>query len=181
MVGSGAVGVETPVGIDRARHHELAGRGRHVWWRRIALSMIAAIPALALLNVFGQHASTQTADSLTAQLSINSPAHVRGGLVFTTEITIIPRETLKDAQLYLDNGWFQGMTLNALQPTPSTETAQGPWQVLDFGKLPAATAFHIWIAWQVNPTNTGRHSQDVALYNGGTQLMIIHRTITVFP
>jgi hypothetical protein len=181
MVGSGAVGVETPVGIDRARHHELAGRGRHVWWRRIALSMIAAIPALALLNVFGQHASTQTADSPAAQLSVNSPSHVRGGLVFTTEITITPRQALTDAQLYLDNGWFQGMTLNALQPTPSTETAQGPWQVLDFGKLPAATAFHIWIAWQVNPTNTGRHSQDVALYNGGTQLMIIHRTITVFP
>ena len=37
------------------------------------------------------------------------------------------------------------------------------------------------IAGPVNPTNTGRHSQDVALYNGGTQLMIIHRTITVFP
>jgi hypothetical protein len=25
---------DVPVGLDRARHHELAGRGRHVWWRR---------------------------------------------------------------------------------------------------------------------------------------------------
>jgi hypothetical protein len=29
-----------------------------------------------------------------------------------------------DAQLHLGNGWFQGMTLNAIQPTPGTETGQ---------------------------------------------------------
>jgi hypothetical protein len=143
--------------------------------------VITAIPVLALLNVFGQHASTQAADSPAAEMLINSPAHVRGGLVFTTEITIVPHEPLQDAQLYLGDGWFRGMTLNALQPQPGTETSQGPWQVLDFGKLPAATAFHIWVAWQVNPTNTGRHRQDVALYDGGTQLMVIHRSLTVFP
>ena len=73
------------------------------------------------------------------------------------------------------------MTLNELQPNPSSQQAQGNWQILDSGKLPAGTAFHAWIAWQVNPANVGRHNQDVALYNGGTQLMIAHRTQMVFP
>ena len=50
--------MQTPVGIDRARHYDLTGRSRHVWWRRIALCFITAIPVLALGNVFGQHAST---------------------------------------------------------------------------------------------------------------------------
>ncbi len=73
------------------------------------------------------------------------------------------------------------MTLNELEPAPGSQQARGNWQILDFGKLPANTAFHVWMAWQVNPTNVGRHAQDVALYDGGTQLMIVHRTVTVFP
>jgi molybdopterin biosynthesis enzyme MoaB len=33
---------------------------------------------------------------------------------------------------------------------------------------------------QVNPTNVGRRSQDVVLYDGGTRLTAIDRTITIF-
>ncbi len=116
-----------------------------------------------------------------ASLVINSPAHVRGGLVFTTEIVITPRRQLHDARLFLDEGWFAGMTLMGLTPQPASESAQGRWQVWDFGQLSAGVAFRIWIAWQVNPTNAGRHSQDVALYDGGTLLMTARRAITVFP
>jgi hypothetical protein len=73
------------------------------------------------------------------------------------------------------------MTFNAVAPQPSTQSAQGRWQVWDFGKIPGATAFHVWISWQVNATNIGHHSQAVALYDGGTQLMTARRTLTVFP
>jgi hypothetical protein len=48
--------MDAPVGIDRARHQDLAGRGHHVWQRRAALVVIAVIPLLGLLNVFGQRA-----------------------------------------------------------------------------------------------------------------------------
>ena len=173
--------VKVPVGIDRARHQDLTGRNWHVWGRRAALAVIAAVPVLGLLNVFGQHATPVTYQSPAASLLINSPVHLRGGLVFTTEIVITPRQQLGDARLYLDNGWFQAMTLNGIAPQPSTESAQGHWQVWDFGKIPANTAFHVWISWQTNPTNLGRHSQALALYDGGTQLMTAQHTVTVFP
>jgi hypothetical protein len=172
---------DSPVGIDRARHQDLTGRTHHVWWRRAALLVIAAVPVLGLLNVFGQHATPVSYQSPSATLVINSPVHVRGGLVFTTEIVITPRQLLHDARLYLDNGWFEAMSLNGVAPQPSTQTAQGRWQVWDFGKIPAATPFHVWISWQTNPTNLGRHAQTVALYDGGTQLMTAQRTLTVFP
>jgi hypothetical protein len=172
---------DSPVGIDRARHQDLTGRNHHVWWRRAALAVIAAVPVLGLLNVFGQHATPITYRSAAASLVINSPARVRGGLVFTTEIVITPRRQLHDARLYLDNGWFEAMSLNGVAPQPSAESAQGHWQVWDFGKIPAATVFHVWISWQTNPTNIGRHSQAVALYDGGTLLMTAQRTLTVFP
>jgi hypothetical protein len=73
------------------------------------------------------------------------------------------------------------MTLNGVAPQPSAESAQGSWQVWDFGKIPAATAFHVWVSWQANPTNIGAHSQAVALSDGGTLLMTARRTFTVFP
>jgi hypothetical protein len=116
---------DTPVGIDRARHQDLTGRGHHVWQRRAALVVIAVIPLLGLLNVFGQRTVSGGAQSPAASMLINSPAHVRGGLVFTTEIVITPRQQLQDARLYLDSGWFAGMTLNGIAPQPSTESAQG--------------------------------------------------------
>jgi hypothetical protein len=172
---------DSPVGIDRARHQDLTRRSHHVWWRRAALVVIAAVPVLALLSVFGQHATPVSYQSPAASLLINSPAHVRGGLVFTTEIVITPRQQLQDARLYLDSGWFAGMTLNGIAPQPSTESAQGQWQVWDFGKISAGVVYRVWISWQTNPTNTGRHAQDVALYDGGSKLLTVHRTLTVFP
>jgi len=84
-------------------------------------------------------------------------------------------------RLYLDSGWFKGMALNGVSPQPASQGARGRWQVWDFGQLPAGVAFTVWISWQANPTNPGRHPQDVALYDGGTQLMSVHRTLTVFP
>jgi hypothetical protein len=172
---------DVPIGIDRARHQDLSGRGRHVWWRRAAVALLAVLPVLGLLNVFGQRARPDTTHNSAAALLIDSPARVRGGLVFTTEIMITPHQPLHDARLYLDSGWFKGMALNGVSPQPASQGARGRWQVWDFGQLPAGVAFTVWISWQANPTNPGRHPQDVALYDGGTQLMSVHRTLTVFP
>jgi hypothetical protein len=35
--------------------------------------------------------------------------------------------------------------------------------------------------FQVNPTNVGRRSQDVALYDDTTSLAQVDRTVTIFP
>jgi hypothetical protein len=172
---------EIPPGIDRARHQDLTGRGLHVWGRRVALMVVAAIPLLGLLNVFGQRAAPVSYPGTAASLLVDAPARVRGGLIFTTEIAITPHQQLHDARLYLGDGWFEGMSLNGVEPQPSTESSRGGWQVWDYGRIATGVTFRIWISWQANPTNIGRHSQDIALYDGGTQLMIIHRALTVFP
>jgi hypothetical protein len=174
-------GSDIPPGIDRARHQDLSGRGRHVWWRRVALMVMAAIPLLGLLNVFGQRAGPSSYQGTLASLLVDSPAHVRGGLIFTTEIAITAHQQLDDARLYLGDGWFEAMSLNGVEPQPSTESSRGGWQVWDYGRIATGVTFRIWISWQTNPTNVGRHSQDIALYDGGTQLMIVHRALTIFP
>ena len=170
-----------PIGIDAKRHRDLAGRSKHVWQRRVGLLVLTAIPVLGLFNVFGQRTHFTRANTQQAALLVDSPAHVRGGLIFTTQIVITPHQQLRDARLLLDYGWFKAMTFNAISPQPSNEWSSGKWQVLDYGQLPAGIPYHIWVSWQTNPTNIGRHPQDVALFDGGSQIMVVRRTITVFP
>lgn len=136
---------------------------------------------LGLLNVFGQHPQTTSFRNAAATISVTSPVHYRGGLLFTTDIVITPHKQVQDAQLRLGNGWFDNMTVNAVTPQPSQQDAQGSWQVWDFGKLSADVPFHLWIAWQVNPTNVGRHTEALALYDGQAPLLTGSRTVTVFP
>lgn len=170
-----------PLGIDRARHLELNARGAQVWWRRAGIALIAAVPILGLLDIFGQHSTSVGYSSPAAAVTIDSPTRVRGGLMFTTEIVITPNYSLKDARLYFDNGWFQAMTLNGVAPQPSDESAENQWQIWDLGPITASIPFHLWISWQTNPTNLGRHPQNLALYDGSTHLMTVDRTLTVFP
>ena len=172
---------EPPVGIDRKEHRDLEGRQHRVWQRRVALSLAAVFPILGLLNVFGQRARLASVDSAAASLRIDSPARVRGGLIFTTKIVIDAHQQIQDARLFLASGWFQGMTYNAIAPQPSTQESVGSWVVFDFGKLDAGQRFPIWISWQTNPTNVGRHSQDVQLYDGDVRILTFHRAITIFP
>jgi hypothetical protein len=173
--------VDVPVGLERGRHVEMSGRGRHVWQRRTGLMLATCIPLLALLNVFGQRAHPILTSAPAASLSVNSPSRVRGGLIFTSEFIITPHTKLHDVQLRLNDGWFKSMTVNGSEPQPTNESAQGDWQIFDYGPMPAGIPYTIFISWQTNPTNVGRHSQDVALDNGNDQILAVQRSITVFP
>ncbi|MFN2470636.1 MAG: hypothetical protein ABR583_06540 [Gaiellaceae bacterium] len=39
----------------------------------------------------------------------------------------------------------------------------------------------LFLHFQVNPTNVGRHPADVELHDGETPLLRLDRTVTVFP
>jgi hypothetical protein len=170
-----------PPGLQRSRHLDLQGRSHHVWQRRVGLVIVACLPVLALLNVFGQRAHPVVSSAPTASLTVNSPTRVRGGLIFTSEFVITPHIALKDVRLLLSDGWYQGMTFNGSAPQPSTESAAGDWQILDYGPMTAGTPYPIFISWQTNPTNVGRHSQNVMLDDGKTSILTVHRSLTVFP
>src|SRR5438105_5663460 len=101
-----------PDGIDRGRHAELIGRSHHVWMRRVGIAVVAAVPILAAANAFGQHASVASVGSDRARLEVDSPSHLRGGLLFTTEMVITAVAPIRDARIRLASGWFQGMTYN---------------------------------------------------------------------
>jgi hypothetical protein len=106
---------------------------------------------------------------------------VRSGLYFEARFTIDARRDIKDGQLALDPGWAEGMTINTIEPSPVGEASRDGKVVLDLGHIRAGTSYILFLQVQVNPTNVGRRSQDVSLYDGDTLLTHIERTVTVFP
>ena len=73
------------------------------------------------------------------------------------------------------------MQINTIEPRPIGESSRDGKLALDFGHVPAGQKLVAWMQFQVNPTNVGRRSQDVALYDDTTLLAEADRTVTIFP
>jgi hypothetical protein len=73
------------------------------------------------------------------------------------------------------------MTMNTIEPSPIGEGSRDGKLVLELGHIRNGASYILFIQLQVNPTNVGRRSQDVALYDEATLLSTIDRTITIFP
>jgi hypothetical protein len=170
-----------PDGITLERNRDLRGRTRAPWLRRALLCCVAALPVLALLNVFGQDPSTSSASGPAASLSVTATTRLRGGLIFQVRVKVVARQEIKQLQLDFDEGWWESMSVNSIQPEPSNQSSHDGQVVLSYGSLPAGKTLVCWIYFQVNPTNVGKRREDVALLDGSQVLARVHRSLTIFP
>jgi hypothetical protein len=172
---------EIPDRIVLKRHRDLAGRRNHIWYRRGAIGVLTLFLALGLLNVFGQRPHGTTLDSAAASLELYAPTHVRGGLIYEARFTISAHRDVKSAVLQLSPGWNEGQTMNTIEPSPLGQASRNGDLLLTLGHIPVGQKYRLFIQFQVNPTNVGRRTADVTLYDGGTKLAHIHRMLTFFP
>jgi hypothetical protein len=154
---------------------------RDVLVRRVLLAAILVLLALALVNVFGQRPSTVTADSPVASLELYAPERVRSGLIYEARFRIDAEQELEEATLVLDPGWAEGMTINTIEPAPTGEASRDGKLVFELGRVPSGQKHVVYFQLQVNPTNVGRHDQNVELFDGDELIATIDRTLTVFP
>jgi hypothetical protein len=171
---------ETPDFLTLKRNRDGAGR-TELPIRRAVMTLIVLFCLAGLLNAFGQRPETSTAAVSAASLKVYAPPRVRGGLYYEIRFTIDARQDLKKATLVLDPGWVEGITLNTVEPSPIGEASRDGKLVLELGHIPAGKTYLLFVQAQVNPTNIGRRSQDVALYDGDVFLTSIDREVTVFP
>ena len=143
--------------------------------------LVSLFLLLGLANVFGQRPSGVSASNARATLKVYAPTSVRGGLFYEGRYTIEAHEELKDAVLVLSQGWLEGITVNTIEPSPVGEASRNGSLALELGHVPAGERHVLYVQFQVNPTNVGRRSADVELYDGERKLVGIHRTITVWP
>lgn len=177
---SGGV-TDVPDQLTVQRHRDLVGRERRPVARWAVLALLGLLCLFGLANAFGQRPRTDTAESAAARLDVYSPARVRSGLFFESRFHIHARREIAEATIVLDPGWLEGMTLNTLEPAPIGEASRGGRVALELGRIPAGGEHIFFLHFQVNPTNIGRRSQDVGLYDGEDRLLAIDRTVTVFP
>jgi hypothetical protein len=170
-----------PDGIVLPRHLELRGRAWALPVRRILLAALALFPLLALLGVFGQEPVTTSARNDSATLTVESPETVRGGVLFTTRLTVESSTELSGAQLVLDAGWLDGMQVNSILPQPREQSSRDGRLVLALARIPAHEPISYYIGFQVDPTTIRRRAQDVRLQQNGRTLLTVARTITVLP
>jgi hypothetical protein len=171
---------ETPDFLTLKRNRDGAGR-TETPVRRLISGLVALFCLAGLLNVFGQRPQTSNAAVAPASLKVYAPSRIRSGLFYEARFTIDAREDLKKATLVLDSGWAEGITINTVEPSPVGEASRDGSLVFELGHVPAGDSHILFVQLQVNPTNLGRRSQDVALYDGETFLTSIDREVTVFP
>jgi hypothetical protein len=170
-----------PDGLTLERNRNLGGRSGHVWYRRVLLCLVAVLPILALLNVFGQRPTTTSAHGLAAGLAVTAPARLRSGLIFQVRVQVTAHQNIAKPQLVFDPGWWDSMSENSMEPDPSSQTNDNGRVVLSYNKLAAGHTLVVWLYFQVNPTNVGKRREDVELDDGATMITRVHRSLTIFP
>jgi hypothetical protein len=166
-------------GLDRDRQ----GRSRqpNPWARRIGLLVLLAFVIAALLNAFGQRATTSSASGPAASLRLNAPDRVRGGLLFEARFDVHAFREIRQPLLILDPGWLDGLTQNTSEPQASQERSDNGRIVLQYDPLPAGRKLTVWLHYQVNPTHVGKTQQGVDLWDGTTRLVHLDHSLTSFP
>jgi hypothetical protein len=170
-----------PDGLTLRHDRDLVGRERRPRTRWALLALLGVVLALGLLNVFGQRPSTSSRSGPGAELSVYSPKRVRGGLYFESRFHIRAIREIQQATIVLDPGWLEGMTLNTVEPAPIGEASRDGRIAFELGRIAAGNDYLFFLHFQVNPTNVGRRSNDVDLYDGERLILHVDRTITVWP
>jgi hypothetical protein len=171
---------ELPAGLTRSDNVD-ASAGLELASRRILIGLIVLLAALALTNVFGQMEDTSRVVASGASLEVSAPTRLRGGVFFQGRFTIGADRELESATIVLDRGWLEGMHINTIEPSPVGEASRDGKLALDFGRVPPGDFVVAYLQFQVNPTNVGRRSQDVELYDGEELLARVDRTVTILP
>jgi hypothetical protein len=170
-----------PDELDPRTNRDREGTAWRVWMRRALLSVFALIALLGLLDVFGQQPSTARASGPAANVALQMPGAVRGGLIFQMRVTIEARKQIDSLRLVMDPSLYDGMTFNTMFPSAVAETDREGRPVYQYGTLPKGSRFVVWFQLQVNPTNIGRRGATVEVDDGTTPLATVHRRLTVFP
>lgn len=149
--------------------------------RRVLFALLTAVLLFGLTNAYGQSPTGSEVDSPAALLEVSAPVDVRGGLYFQGRFRITAHEDIARATLVLAPGWLESMHINTIEPAPVGEASRDGDLALDFGHVAAGDSITVYLQFQVNPTNLGRKSQDVRLYDDTELLATAQRDVTIWP
>jgi len=173
--------VTVPQGLTLKHDRDLVDRESRPVVRRVLVTLLAAVLALGLFNLFGQQVDVSSAETSGARLEVSAPTKVRGGIFFQAHFRVQAIAELENATIVLDSDWLEDITLNTVEPSPVGEASRDGRIALELGRIPAGDEHRLYLHFQVNPTALGRRSQDVELYDGERLLLSVERDAIVWP
>jgi hypothetical protein len=157
------------------------GERRALIARRVTMSLLALVPLLALLDVFGQKPTSTIAATSRARMELTAPDAVRGGLFFQSRIEIRALDRIAHPRLILDEGWLEGMQVNSIEPAPGDEESRDGRLALSYTTLEKGDLLKVWLQFEVDPTLVGRQPYGLELDDDQQRITRIDRDLTVFP
>lgn len=171
-----------PDGIIRERSCDRRHPDGATWVRRAILVIPALLVVLGLANVFGQRPTATEASAPAADLRVQAPADLRGGLMFQVRVQVLAHRRISHPVLIFSHAWFESMTENSVNPQPSAGSSVGDRPAFEFSPVAAGHRATYWFQFQVNPTTVGwRRDETVTLADGHATLATVHRTLTIYP
>ena len=68
---------------------------------------------------------------------MDAPTAVRSGLVYEVQFTVSAHRDLEEPTLVLDNGWFDGFTINTMSPDTKDWVQRDGRNVLSYDAVPS--------------------------------------------
>jgi hypothetical protein len=171
-----------PDGITRERSSNRHHPDAAAWVRRAILVVPAVLVILGLANTFGQRPTESGASSAAADLRVEAPSALRGGLMFQVRVQVLAHRRLSHPVLIFSHPWFESMTENSINPQPSAGSSVDDRPAFEFSPIAAGHRATYWFQFQVNPTNVGwRRPETVTRADGHTTLATVRRTLTIYP
>jgi hypothetical protein len=177
----GALMADLDERVDLERMRDLRGRGSHVWIRRGLLVLLSVGVLLALMGAIGQPTRTLVAAGAAAQLRVEVPDVVRGGLLFRVRIVVRATRTIRHPRIILGPGFFEGLQVNTIEPSPQSEASRGSQVVLSFAELRAGDELVVYLQLQVNATTIGEQDTTVQLDDETDVVARVAHTTAVLP
>ena len=159
--------------------------GARIWNRHaspISILVLGAILLAAGLGLTGgQPSSPRTAQFGEAELTIKTPATIRNGEFFETDITIVASAPLGDVTIAVSPSLWRDMTINTMIPAPSEEKfEQGQFRFV-YGPLDAGESLRVKIDGQINPPLFAGTSGEIGLIDGHRRIGSMPLQIRVLP
>jgi hypothetical protein len=170
-----------PENLDRRTNVDLHRRNLEPWIRRGVLLLFTAISVAGLANLFGQEPRAATVVGDAADVTLEAPGAVRGGLIYQVTVRVAAHRDLAEPALVFDPGWFEGLTVNTFEPEPVEWRHRDGRSLLVYGPVEAEDELVVRLQYQVNPTALGRRAQNLELVDEGEPLVRVEHDATIYP
>ncbi|WP_426241726.1 hypothetical protein [Nocardioides sp. LHG3406-4] len=141
---------------------------RSRWARRVGLTLLALILLAAAVGFLGPRSadSSDSAGGLT--LDVTYPQITRAGQPSPLSVTVTDEAGFGDTvRIRLCDEFFDELDFQAWYPSPSAETADGPWLYYEFDPPPSGNRLEVTLDARTAPGHLGgRLPCDIAVLEG---------------